>query len=103
MTNRDIGRASLIVVVALLLGLGLLYAYRAQSPDGPSPIGGVMAAVFAIVPLVFFVALILLAARAMARSSAGDRYDALARVADLRDRGVLSEDEFQREKRRILG
>lgn len=31
------------------------------------------------------------------------RYEWLARIAELRDRGVLSEDEFQREKERLLG
>lgn len=37
-------------------------------------------------------------------SSSGhvDRLDALKRLADLRDSGVLSEEEFDSEKRRIL-
>lgn len=36
------------------------------------------------------------------RSATPDRYASLGRLADLRDRGVFTEDEFQREKRRLL-
>jgi hypothetical protein len=36
-------------------------------------------------------------------SSGDDRIAQLERIAGLRDRGVLTEDEFQAEKRRILG
>jgi len=32
-----------------------------------------------------------------------DRYDTLARLQDLRAKGALSEEEFEREKRRVLG
>jgi hypothetical protein len=38
----------------------------------------------------------------MAAGRAPDPYERLARIADLRDRGVLTEEEFQREKRRLL-
>jgi hypothetical protein len=47
-------------------------------------------------------ALILLAARVLARARTPQRYELLARLGDLRDRGVITEDEFQREKRRLL-
>lgn len=40
---------------------------------------------------------------AQSDEAAGDRYTQLERLADLRDRGVLTEDEFQAEKRRVLG
>jgi hypothetical protein len=55
-----------------------------------------------ILPLLLLVALILLAASAFARSRAPQRYELLARLGDLKDRGVITEDEFQREKRRLL-
>lgn len=56
----------------------------------------------ALLPILLLAALVLLAAYAFSRSRRGDAYEQLARIADLRDRGVLSEDEFQREKRRLL-
>jgi putative oligomerization/nucleic acid binding protein len=53
-------------------------------------------------PLLMLVALILFAASAFARSRAPQRYELLARLGDLKDRGVITEEEFQREKRRLL-
>ena len=45
---------------------------------------------------------VVFAASQFARARAPQRYEALSRLADLRDRGVLTEDEFLREKRRYL-
>ena len=58
--------------------------------------------IVALSPILVLGALALYAASAYSRSRAPQRYEALARIADLRDRGVLSEEEFQREKRRLL-
>jgi len=73
----------------------------------PSGLGTAMTVVLSIVlsllPLVLLAVLIVLAARALARALARDPYERLARIADLRDRGVLTEDEFQREKRKLVG
>jgi putative oligomerization/nucleic acid binding protein/FtsH-like protein len=55
-----------------------------------------------VLPLLLLVALILFAASAFARSRAPQRYELLARLGDLKDRGVITEEEFQREKRRLL-
>jgi ATP-dependent Zn protease len=55
-----------------------------------------------LLPLLLIVALVLLAASAFWRARAPQRYEALSRLADLRDRGVINEEEFQREKRHIL-
>jgi len=71
-------------------------------PGGPSGIEFLFPVIVGLVPLLVLVALILLAAAAFARSRAPQRYEALSRLADLRDRGVLTEEEFQREKRRLL-
>ena len=43
------------------------------------------------------------AAAADATPGAADVADQLERLADLRDRGILSEEEFQREKDKLLG
>ncbi len=43
------------------------------------------------------------AAAPKAGEPAADRYSDLLRLDELRQKGVLSEDEFQREKRRVLG
>jgi len=56
-----------------------------------------------LIPLLLLAVLVVLTAWAFARGRVQDRYVALSRVADLRERGVLSEEELQREKRRILG
>ncbi len=55
---------------------------------------------------VTLVALILVAARAFSRSAGRSvgprRVEAVAKLAGLRDRGALTEDELQREKQRLL-
>ena len=43
------------------------------------------------------------AAAARAASAPVDLVDRVAKLADLRDRGALTEDEFQAQKKRILG
>lgn len=43
------------------------------------------------------------AAAAPAASAPVDLVDRVAKLADLRDRGALTEDEFQAQKKRILG
>ena len=53
-------------------------------------------------PLFILIALIVLAASLFSRSSRTHRYDALSRLADLRDRNAITEEEFQKEKRRLL-
>lgn len=63
---------------------------------------GLAFAIAGLLPLLFIVALILFAAYVMGRSRAGRRYELLARMADLRDRGALTEEEFQCEKARAL-
>ena len=62
----------------------------------------VVSVLLALLPILLLAALVLFAAYVFARSRRGDAYEQLARIADLRDRGVLTEDEFQREKRRLL-
>ena len=68
----------------------------------PSPWPVIAGIALSLLPLLSVAALILFAAYAFTRSRRGDVYEQLARIADLRDRGVLTEDEFQREKRRLL-
>ena len=63
---------------------------------------GVAPVLIGLLPMLLLVALVLLGATALTRSRAPHRYDALSRLADLRDRGVVTEEEFQREKRRLL-
>jgi uncharacterized membrane protein len=95
-------RLALGAVLVVLVGIGSLYAYRFQGPESPQFIGIVLA----LLPLLALIALIFLAASAFSRSagrSAGlRRVEALARLADLRDRGALTEDEFQRTKRPLI-
>jgi putative oligomerization/nucleic acid binding protein/FtsH-like protein len=68
-----------------------------------SPNFSVVGSIFlSVLPLLLLVALILLAASAFARSRVPQRYELLARLGDLKARGVLTEEEFQREKRRLL-
>jgi uncharacterized membrane protein len=61
-----------------------------------------LSVVIGLLPLVLLIALVILAAVAFARARAPDPYERLARIADLRDRAVLTEEEFQREKSKIL-
>ena len=58
--------------------------------------------VLVLLPMLILAIPLTIAAWALARSRAPQRYEALSRLADLRDRGVLTEDEFLREKRRFL-
>jgi putative oligomerization/nucleic acid binding protein len=68
-----------------------------------SPDFSVASSIFlSLLPLLLLVALILLAASAFARSRGPQRYELLARLGDLKAHGVISEEEFQREKRRVL-
>lgn len=55
-----------------------------------------------LLPLFVLITLIVLAALLLSRSSRRHRYETLSRLADLRDRSAITEDEFQREKRRLL-
>lgn len=95
-------RFALAAVLVVLIGFASLYTYRAQAP-GSSPLIGV---VLALLPLFALLALIIAAAWAFTRSVGGSagvrRVEALAKLAELRDRGALSEEEFQREKDRLL-
>jgi ATP-dependent Zn protease len=69
----------------------------------PAPESGVVLSILlSLLPLLLIVALVLLAAYAFARARAPDPYEALARLADLRDRGAINDEEFQAEKRRLL-
>lgn len=102
----------MFIVVALFVAFILLplalYAYRAETPANigpgfqPQPPSMVGVALMTIVPILVIAGIAILVARAVTRPSRGDVYAELARAADLRDRGVLSEDEFQREKQKIL-
>jgi ATP-dependent Zn protease len=67
-----------------------------------SPDFSVASSIVSVLPLLLLVVLILLAAWALARSRTPQRYELLARLGDLKDRGVITEEEFQREKRRLL-
>jgi hypothetical protein len=58
--------------------------------------------IYALLPIMIAVVVTLYAAQQWTRSRAPQRYEALSRLADLRDRGVLTEEEFLREKRRFL-
>jgi ATP-dependent Zn protease len=71
--------------------------------EAAAPWNTIVSIVLSLLPLVLLFALVIAAAAAIARSRAPDRYEQLARIADLRDRGVLTEEEFQREKRKTLG
>jgi hypothetical protein len=171
MKNTGVLGLGAALLLTLLLGMGLLYAYRSQSPAVPPvPYAGALAAIregrvrsvviedgkatltfidgtrqqtaipdngqalvqatterngadpahpvrfmienaggpgiapvlIGLLPILLLVALVLLGATALTRSRAPHRYEALARLADLRDRGVVTEEEFQREKRRLL-
>ena len=72
---------------------------ESAGPEFAPPLFGLLAA---SLPLLFLVLLVILGARIIAASRAPDPYERLERIANLRDRGVLSEEEFQREKRRLL-
>ncbi|TMC70008.1 MAG: SHOCT domain-containing protein [Chloroflexi bacterium] len=75
----------------------LLRVQRTFYPDS-----GFGVVVLSLLPLLLLVALIVLAAAVLVRARSPQRFDMLARLGDLRDRGVITEEEFQREKRRLL-
>ena len=68
--------------------------------SGPAPNQGPVV-LFVFLPLLIL-ALPLLYIASAARAQRPQHYEALSRLADLRDRGVVTEEEFQREKRRHL-
>ena len=168
----DLLRVVLVLIALIAMGLGLLYAYRAQSPAVPSvsfqqllseiqdgrvravtiegsrvtfvltdgrtqqttaPSGDIVvravsdrnqadpahqielrfsqtspdfsvapSILLSVLPLLLVVALIFTAAWAVDRSRGPQRYELLARLGDLKDRGLITEEEFQKEKRRLL-
>jgi len=75
-------------------------AMRYQPPT--ADFGWGMAIGAGVLPLLILIALISLLASVLRRSAAPHRYESLGLLADLRDRGVITEDEFQREKRHLL-
>ena len=76
----------------------IAFRYTQTSPDF-SVVGSIF---LSVLPLLLLVALILLAASAFARSRVPQRYELLARLGDLKAHGVITDEEFQREKRRLL-
>jgi ATP-dependent Zn protease len=70
--------------------------------SGPAFPGVILSVVLSLLPIVLLVALVFLAVLGLTRVRAPERYEMLARLADLRDRGALTEEEFQREKRKVL-
>jgi len=68
--------------------------------SGPAPNQGPVV-LFVILPLLVL-ALPLLYIASATRAQRPQHYEALSRLADLRDRGVVTEEEFKREKRRLL-
>ncbi|MGH2498528.1 MAG: SHOCT domain-containing protein [Candidatus Limnocylindria bacterium] len=88
-----------LVVVLVLAPLTFLYAYRAGGPSAQHLTGAVL---LSLLPVLLLFAVVMLAARALYRGGAGRRYKLIATLADLRDRGAITEDEFQREKARLL-
>jgi len=72
--------------------------------EGSAPSFGIAGAVvLSLLPVVLLVAVILFAASAFSRARAPHRYELVTKLADLRDRGAITEEEFQREKRRVFG
>lgn len=74
------------------------YRFQEQSAS----MGLIGSVVLSLLPILLLVVLLLHAASTFSRARAPDRYEQLLRLADLRDRGAVTEEEFQREKRRIL-
>lgn len=68
--------------------------------SGSPPNSGL--AIVYLLPVLFFLAFPLLYVARSWRARSSPPYEALSRLADLRDRGILTEDEFLREKRRLL-
>jgi len=72
---------------------------RFSSGPQPNPAPLIL---FVILPVLVLALPLLFVALMAARARRPLRYEALSRLADLRDRGVVTEDEFLREKRRLL-
>ena len=77
-------------------GINVRYVYR--WPYGLSP----LSVFLSLVPLLFFLALIATAGYLMLRGRRASRLARVERLAIMRERGVLTEDEFEREKGRLL-
>lgn len=79
---------------------------RQSSSSSTSPQFSGAAILIGLLPILLIVALVLLGASVFSRSAGRNagltRVEALLKLADLRERGALTEDEFQREKRRLL-
>jgi ATP-dependent Zn protease len=73
--------------------------FERRGPELAPPLFGFITA---FLPLVLLLLLVVLGARIIAAGRAPDAYERLERIANLRDRGVLTDEEFQREKRRLL-
>jgi hypothetical protein len=58
--------------------------------------------VFVLLPVLILALPVVFASSVLARARRPQRYEALSRLADLRDRGVVTEEEFLQEKRRLL-
>lgn len=66
-------------------------------------LAGMFVAVLGVLlPILALVTLILVTASIISRGSRRRRYESSARLADLRDRGALTDDEFRREKQKLL-
>lgn len=72
---------------------------RVSSGAAPNPGPLVL---FVLLPVLVLALPLLYIASAAARARRPLRYEALSRLADLRDRGAITEDEFLNEKRRLL-
>ena len=72
---------------------------RVSSGPQPNPVPAIL---FAILPVLVLALPLLYIASVAARARRPQRYEALSRLADLRDRGAITEDEFLNEKRRLL-
>ena len=72
---------------------------RVSSGPAPNPAPVIL---LIILPLLVLALPLLFIASAAARARRPQRYEALSRLADLRDRKAITEDEFLREKRRLL-
>ena len=76
-----------------------------RSAEAQAPMSIFMSVVLSLLPLIAFAAFVVLVIAGIARAlhPPADRYERLAKIADLRDRGALTADEFEREKRKTLG
>ncbi len=86
---------------------GIRYEIRSGGADSFAPILLPLSSLLlTLLPIALLALLVLLLARRLMLGSGAaqraSRYEWLARIADLRDRGILTEEEFQREKGRLL-